>query len=77
MFRLADVGYIAIVVAGLGAYWWRHLRARPREAASELFTPDAEVALHVAIHEATSRRQRLSSIHVLYGLLQEFRIAPL
>jgi len=66
-----DVGYIAIVVAGFGAYWWRHLRARPREAASELFTPDAEVALHVAIHEATSRRQRLSSIHVLYGLLQD------
>jgi ATP-dependent Clp protease adaptor protein ClpS len=71
VFLVADVGYIAIVVAGLGAYWWRHLRARPREAASELFTPDAEVALHVAIHEATSRRQRLSSIHVLYGLLQD------
>jgi ATP-dependent Clp protease adaptor protein ClpS len=71
VFELADVGYIAIVVAGFGAYWWRHLRARPREAASELFTPDAEVALHVAIHEATSRRQRLSSLHVLYGLLQD------
>ncbi len=70
---MADVGYIAIVVAGFGAYWWRHLRvrARPREAASELFTPDAEVALHVAIHEATSRRQQLSSLHVLYGLLQD------
>lgn len=68
---MADVGYIAIVVAGFGAYWWRHLRARPRVSASELFTPDAEVALHVAIHEATSRRQSLSSIHVLYGLLQD------
>ena len=71
MFGLADVGYIAIVVAGFGAYWWRHLRARPRESASELFTPDAEVALHVAVHEATTRRQRLSSVHVLYGLLQD------
>jgi ATP-dependent Clp protease adaptor protein ClpS len=71
VFEVADVGYIAIVVAGFGAYWWRHLRARPREAASELFTPDAEVALHVAIHEATSRRQQLSSLHVLYGLLQD------
>jgi ATP-dependent Clp protease adaptor protein ClpS len=68
---LADVGYIAIVVAGFGAYWWRHLRARPHEAASELFTPDAEVALHVAVHEATSRRQLLASLHVLYGLLQD------
>jgi ATP-dependent Clp protease adaptor protein ClpS len=71
VFRLADVGYIAIVVAGFGAYWWRHLRARPRESASELFTPDAEVALHVAVHEATTRRQRLTSLHVLYGLLQD------
>jgi ATP-dependent Clp protease adaptor protein ClpS len=71
VFEVADVGYIAIVVAGFGAYWWRHLRARPRESASELFTPDAEVALHVAVHEATTRRQRLSSLHVLYGLLQD------
>ena len=71
MFELADVGYIAIVVAGFGAYWWRHLRARPREAMSELFAPDAEVALHVAVHEATSRRQRIGSLHVLYGLLQD------
>jgi ATP-dependent Clp protease adaptor protein ClpS len=71
VWEVADVGYIAIVVAGFGAYWWRHLRARPRESVSELFAPDAEVALHVAIHEATSRRQPLSSIHVLYGLLQD------
>jgi ATP-dependent Clp protease adaptor protein ClpS len=71
VWEVADVGYIAIIVAGFGAYWWRHLRSRPRESASELFTPDAEVALHVAIHEATSRRQPLSSIHVLYGLLQD------
>lgn len=68
---MADVGYLAIVVAGFGAYWWRHLRARPREPVSELFMPDAEVALHVAVHEATTRRQRLGSIHVLYGLLQD------
>lgn len=68
---MADVGYIAIVVAGFGAYWWRHLRPRPRDPTSELFEPDAEVALHVAVHEATTRRQRLSSIHVLYGLLQD------
>jgi ATP-dependent Clp protease adaptor protein ClpS len=71
VFEVADAGYIAIVVAGFGAYWWRHLRTRPREAVSELFAPDAEVALHVAVHEATSRRQRLSSLHVLYGLLQD------
>jgi ATP-dependent Clp protease adaptor protein ClpS len=69
---VADVGYIAIVVAGFGAYWWRHLRpARTRATLRQLFAPDAEVALHVATHEASTRRQELSSIHVLYGLLQD------
>ena len=68
---VADVGYIAIIVAGFGAYWWRHLRPRRRDAASEVFTPDAEVALHVAVHEAGTRRQSASSIHLLYGLLQD------
>jgi ATP-dependent Clp protease adaptor protein ClpS len=69
---VADLGYIAIVVAGFGAYWWRHLRLRAHDATTrDLFLPDAEVALHVALHEAASRRQELSSIHVLYGLLQD------
>jgi ATP-dependent Clp protease adaptor protein ClpS len=73
---VADVGYIAIVVAGFGAYWWRHLRTvRTRNHIRELFTPDAEVALHVATHEASTRRQELSSLHVLYGLLQDETIA--
>jgi ATP-dependent Clp protease adaptor protein ClpS len=69
---VADVGYIAIVVAGLGAYWWRFMRTgRPRAGLSERFAADAEVALHVAMHEASSRRQEMSSLHVLYGLLQD------
>jgi ATP-dependent Clp protease adaptor protein ClpS len=69
---VADVGYIAIVVAGFGAYWWRHFRPwRHRPTVADLFTPDADVALHVASHEATSRHQELSSLHVLYGLLQD------
>jgi len=69
---VADVGYLAIMVAGLGAYWWQHLRTRPRiSTVRELFTSDAEVALHVAVHEATTRRQPLSSLHLLYGLLQD------
>lgn len=68
---MADVGYIAIVVAGFGAYWLRHMRARPRNLVRELFAPDAEVALHVARHEAEARGQELSSLHVLYGLLQD------
>lgn len=69
---MADVGTIALVVAGFGAYWWRHLRpARRRLGPGEVFEPDAEVALHVATHEATRTGQPLSSLHVLYGLLQD------
>jgi len=68
---VADVGYLAIVVASFGAYWWRYLRPLRARSPRELFQPDAEIALHVATHEATSRHQELSSIHVLYGLLQD------
>jgi ATP-dependent Clp protease adaptor protein ClpS len=64
-----DVGYIAIVVAGFGAYWWRHMR--PLRPPPTRLAPDADVAVHVALHEASSRRQELSSLHVLYGLLQD------
>jgi ATP-dependent Clp protease adaptor protein ClpS len=70
--QVADVGYLAIIVAGFGAYWWRHLRPRAHDPTTrDLFLPDAEIALHVAIHEASTRRQDLSSLHVLYGLLQD------
>lgn len=69
---MADVGYLAMVAAGLGAYWWRHLRlARSRVAFLDALSPEADVALHVAFHEANARHQPLSSLHVLYGLLQD------
>lgn len=70
-----DVGYFALVAAGMGAYWWRHLRpTRSRRPPQVVFESDAEIALHVAAHEAQTRRQGLSSLHVLYGLLQDERI---
>ena len=72
---MADLGYIAIVLSGFSIWWWQHYRpARPRRlerALRQLFLPDAEVAIHVATHEAQTRRQELSSVHVLYGLLQD------
>jgi ATP-dependent Clp protease adaptor protein ClpS len=72
VYLVADVGYLAIVVAGFGAFWWRHMRpARTRAELREHYAPDAEIALHVAVHEASTRRQELSSLHVLYGLLQD------
>lgn len=72
---MPDLGYIALVAAGFGAYWWQHVRpyrARTLPPASETFTPEVEVALHVANHEATSRgHEHLSSLHLLYGLVQD------
>ncbi|HET7502284.1 MAG TPA: ATP-dependent Clp protease adaptor ClpS [Kofleriaceae bacterium] len=69
---MPDVGYIALVVAGFGAYWWRHMRPlRPPRPRPDLLTSDADIALHVALHEASTRRQELSALHVLYGLLQD------
>jgi ATP-dependent Clp protease adaptor protein ClpS len=70
-----DPVYVALVVAGMSLLWWRHLRpARPRAALGSAFEPGAEVALHVASHEATTRRQPLTSLHVLYGMLQDEEI---
>lgn len=65
-----DVGYLALVAGGLGIYWWKHLRMRPPRLAP-LYTAEADIALHVARHEATSRHQALAPLHVLYGLLQD------
>lgn len=69
----------ALVAAGMGALWFRHLRAhhemtRPR-ALGTVFDTEAEVALHVAAHEARSRGEAMTSLHVLYGLLQDETIA--
>ena len=68
-----DPVVFALVAAGMGALWWRHLRryrVRPRELGS-VFDGDAEVVLHVAAHEARSRAEPMTSLHVLYGLLQD------
>jgi ATP-dependent Clp protease adaptor protein ClpS len=75
---VADLGYIAIVLSGFSIWWWQHYRpnrqARPARVdrlLRQLFTPEAEVAVHVASHEAQTRHQELSSVHVLYGLVQD------
>lgn len=65
--------------AGASGLWWYQARSHrlSGRAAAELgaaFQEDAEVALHVAQHEAVSRGHALSSIHILYGLLQDERV---
>jgi ATP-dependent Clp protease adaptor protein ClpS len=58
--------------ASAGGLWWYQTRPARRELAEgSPFDDDAEVVLHVARHEAVSRGQALSSVHILYGLVQD------
>jgi ATP-dependent Clp protease adaptor protein ClpS len=74
-----DPVVFALVAASMGALWWRHYlragQARATRALGTVFDGDAEVVLHVATHEARAREQPLTSVHVLYGLLQDETIA--
>jgi ATP-dependent Clp protease adaptor protein ClpS len=65
----------ALVAAGFGALALRRARPRSRLQLESPFDGDAEVAMHVAGHEARSRDQMLSTTHVLYGLIQDEAIA--
>ena len=67
---------VSFLLIGLGAaLFGAHLRrgGRGRQIRALLGTvdTDAEIALHVANHAATSRGHALAPIHVLYGLLQD------
>jgi ATP-dependent Clp protease adapter protein ClpS len=57
--------------ASAGALWWHQARPVRRRALASAFEPDADVALHVAAHEARGRDQAIGSLHLLYGLLQD------
>jgi ATP-dependent Clp protease adaptor protein ClpS len=70
---------LVLAGAGLGAWWLhRHQRVpeRLRLGGRGRYDTEAEVALHVAFHEGRSRgHEWLSSLHVLYGLLQDEAVA--
>ncbi|MGN6106023.1 MAG: ATP-dependent Clp protease adaptor ClpS [Kofleriaceae bacterium] len=61
---------LAAALTGL----WMGRRAPPPPDRLPL-AADAEVALHVAMHDARSRSQELSTLHLLYGLIQDDAIA--
>jgi len=60
--------------ASAGGLWWFQSRPRLRLGAATAWDEDAEIVLHVAQHEARTRAQALSSIHILYGLVQDHMI---
>lgn len=69
------VALLVLAGAGLGAWWLsRSQRSieRLRLRGAGRYDAEAEVALHVALHEGRARgHEWLSSLHVLYGLLQD------
>lgn len=67
---------IAMIATGLGAWFWQKARVlRPVTYDRHELDDDAEVALHVALHSAKSRGATLTSLDLLYGLVQNEAIA--
>lgn len=73
--------FLAMTAASAGAAWWLAVRqgrtvARAAlRAAEQAFDEDAGIAIHVARHEAETRRQAPSTLHLLYGVLQVEAVA--
>lgn len=69
------IEYLVLGGAALGAVGWERLRRRRYERQYKAFlstlSTEMQVVLHVANHEATTRRQQLSPMHLAYGLLQD------
>jgi ATP-dependent Clp protease adaptor protein ClpS len=77
-FRVDPFALLVLAGASLGAWWLHRYQRGPRRlrlGGAGRYETDAEVALHVALHESRSRRHEwLSSLHLLYGLLQDERV---
>ncbi len=69
------IEYLVLGGAALGAVGWERLRRRRYERQYKAFlatlSTEMQVVLHVANHEATTRRQQLAPMHLAYGLLQD------
>ena len=69
------IEYLVLGGAALTAVGWERLRRRRYERQYKAFldtlSTEMQVVLHVANHEATTRRQQLAPMHLAYGLLQD------
>ena len=77
-FYVDPLALIVLASASLGAWWLHRYQHGPRLLrlrGGARYETDAEVALHVTLHECQSRRHEWpSSLHILYGLLQDERV---
>jgi ATP-dependent Clp protease adaptor protein ClpS len=65
-----------LLFAGFAAMWLQHARRWQKQLGpAPTWSEDLEVALHLASHEAESRGQRVSTVHLLYALVQADAIA--
>jgi len=71
-----DILFSLAAGAALVVTWWKHGRVtrRMREQQPTLST-DAEVALHLARHEAQAHESLVVPMHILYALVQDEGIA--
>lgn len=60
-----------LLAAGFGAMWWQHhIRWRKQLGPMPTWNDEVEIALHLASHEAASRGQIVSGVHLVYALVQ-------
>jgi ATP-dependent Clp protease adaptor protein ClpS len=76
---LEELIYTIVVASGFAVMWWQHLRRRgkPRQLRAPVVDEQLEIALHVAVHEASTRHQAIQPIHLVYGLLQDEQVVAM
>lgn len=64
-----------LVATGFGVMFWQRWRLRGAPADRPDLAEDADVALHLALHEARSRGHTPAPIHILSAVLQDDELA--
>lgn len=70
MIELLVLGGLALGAIGLGRAQRRHIIHQHERFLASL-TEEAQIVLHVANHEAVTRRQSFTIAHLAYGMLQD------